>query len=254
MLGKSEMENENDVLEDFSTYFSTLEEECASNDSYSGVKPKNPLKFTPKTVVKNVYFLGRQISKAFQDLDFKYWTSGGTTLGLIRHKGLIPWDDDLDLCIPDTEVNHLLENVAKLKRDYGLELREASTFGFRIFHESKSEELPNCSLLNYRYPFCDIFVMTQHKNKYELSQRIARVLWPNEWYNVKDVEQANMGWFGDFQLIYPDNSKGYLTRTYGPEWDLVGETQSYDHIQRESRASVDFDLNETLSQPALPFQ
>lgn len=56
-----------------------------------------------------------ELFKAFHDICEKnsliYNIFGGTFLGAIRHKGFIPWDDDIDVTMPRKDYNRLIKII-----------------------------------------------------------------------------------------------------------------------------------------------
>lgn len=69
-----------------------------------------------------------------EKLNIKYFAICGTALGAVRHKGFIPWDDDIDVAMTRKDFTKLCQNAQKLLPEhYFLQCRESDPY-YNINH------------------------------------------------------------------------------------------------------------------------
>jgi alcohol dehydrogenase class IV/choline kinase/phosphorylcholine metabolism protein LicD len=110
-----------------------------------------------------------QILQAFDafcnEHDLQYYLSEGTMLGAIRHGGLIPWDDDIDVMMPRAEFDRFIEYARQgvLPTRYNLDSFATHpkhwVLGAKLqLTEPTQFHLPDVTeLASYDGPYIDIF-------------------------------------------------------------------------------------------------
>ncbi len=125
-----------------------------------------------------------EIVKICRKNEINYFLIGGTLLGAKRHKGFIPWDDDLDIAMP--------------RKDYEKFLKIAK------------QEINN-----------DRFIIDDCKGNKKYWQPFAKVRMKNTIYQerfVKESEIENGIWVDIFPL---DNTKKENSSTLKLQWKII---------------------------------
>lgn len=55
----------------------------------------------------------KSIDQVCKEHDLRYYLAAGTMLGAVRHGGFIPWDDDIDICMPRSDYDCLMRHASE---------------------------------------------------------------------------------------------------------------------------------------------
>lgn len=134
---------------------------------------------------EELLYIFREFEKICIKHNLRYYSSGGTTIGALRHGGFIPWDDDMDIEMPRADFVKFLEVYEK---EMPMHLRihrggvDGPIWGTHLVdeREGRCAELEKQTGLVLRHaPFIDIFYIDGVPSRLKgfFAWYCARVAW-----------------------------------------------------------------------------
>lgn len=202
-----------------------LEEAAICARKLFEMSPRKGSEVTPiaKEEAIALYNLMEKVDSILGKEGISYWAVGGTLLGAIRSKGLIPWDDDLDICIFEADEKRLIALKDELKKQgLGLYYYEQKEF-YKIYplNGTPIEDRRNPGALrDYCHPFIDVFVMALPSRKEELDIYAHKSCYffrnfPEETFTYDQIKNLKRIPFGPITIPVPSGAEEWLNRNYG---------------------------------------
>lgn len=185
--------------------------------------------------IKNINDLFKKIIILLERHNITYWIQGGTLLGSVRNKGIIPWDDDIDISILEDDIIKL-RNLKEELNEMDLDITD-SFFGYKIYDKNgtniKGHE-------TFKFPFIDIFVTKKYNTIIKYVSKQALDIWKNDYFTLDELYPLKKYQFEDYEVYGPNNPYNYLDRLY-PDWKIKA-IKTYDHITHTGIDKLEFNI------------
>lgn len=211
--------------------------------------------FTDQSVIQDLYQMMYDTHNILEKHKITYWIDRGTTIGAVRHQGIIPWDDNINILILHRDelkfqdLNSIFDKIG-----YNLEF---NNMVYRISHKKNffySDPLQLSS-----YPYLEVSIVRKEKgtNRYVYANTYLNSIHPQEYYNEDKLFPLKKYAFGPMKVWGPKDAKWYINNYYGKNWNkyaVVPPDHSFLSNKSYSKKSVTepvtIELTEELRKPA----
>lgn len=204
--------------------------------------------YVRKDYIHILYKMMFDVNNVLLDNGVAYWAEGGTLLGAMRHGGIIPWDDDLDISIFHYNVDTLLSpkvkaQFKKLGYTIGLHPDKWLLMISPIGHKELTMDVTP-----YEVTVIDDEPIAQY------SEVLSKSYLLDQWrdrasYKVIDLYPLRYVKFGRNKILVPNNPTSYLVGFYGKSWNKVGYL-THTHIGGEVEYEEPIKIKVTKFEPA----
>jgi hypothetical protein len=206
----------------------------------------NKEKFIPTNILTSYTNLKKNIDifkivKKILDINnIKYFINGGVLLGICRNNKIMPWDDDIDICIFEKDEKKLLKLRNEFNK-YGLDI---TTFfaGYKIYLINGDKIKEN---YKFNYPFIDVFIVIEKNGKYIYKSKKANKFF-KENYPINDILPLKEYQFEDMKVLSGNNVEKLCDLNF-PNWKNYA-IKNYNHITHNNIIKTEFivDYNKKL--------
>ena len=156
-----------------------------------------------------------------------YWISYGTLLGAVRHKGIVPWDHDVDVCMIDKDYDKLALIARKELPDDIMfaDINSDPSYPKHLFAEAKLRDVNSCYGVNIRHHLgnqdgvqVDIFTFKKEIRNNE--DYLIMVRGPEN-YPYSNVFPVRPIHYDGFELDGPIEIDSHLKLLYGNSYMLL---------------------------------
>ena len=201
------------------------------------------LSLSPSWLIKGTYKMLYFTIKILRGAGIIMWAEGGTLLGCVRHKGMIPWDDDADICIWAKDEKKLLSLKGEFCK-HGYQLVKwppinGHYWGYRVLKKGTNKLVPSV----------DIFLCHRIGDivRYSHTKR-----WAKTHYKYSDLFPLKEWDIGSYKLMGAHNPKPYLDNEYGSDW-ATNRYKEFDHVVQKFVRTQKERIPKNLFYPAEPF-